>query len=336
MKKKTIINKLDLHIDFLKKHVDLDCPLKSDYIFRDIKRNSDNSESLKYSKLNLLGNFDLITRDNPLEESKVIGLFNRFVSLVNNKAEEAKSEGKDLLILIGESHESQSSLLLELAILTYLKSKTILSNLLVEQSAETVSSYYKYSDSAFGFHFIEGEFIAKNLLNYKLISIDPLHEIGAEGVLGDLRDIGINKAILETVGVNSVAIVGSKHLGHIITDESIKDNFVVLPLDTSSYENKQPRIIQQLTQSLKGLEGYFSKPQDSRIYLEFEQSIESFSVKDIYNIYEYFLPLFLGETFESNNRTFKPDFPSNLENCKGFLDIIKEFMVTATPNMGEL
>jgi hypothetical protein len=158
--------------------------------------------------------YHFIGKNSQLISNELINIKNKFISKLENKLDEADKNGKKLLIVMGEAHNTQHSYLFELMISTILKIHNF-NNLMIEQSSvplnDNLYSIYPY--------------VARQVLKYNLIPIN------SKSANPEIRNEAINKNIASTPNEHSLCQVGADHLKHILACEEIKQKFIIFPID---------------------------------------------------------------------------------------------------------
>jgi hypothetical protein len=184
--------------------------------------------------------------------AQIIDNFKLFTDIYEVKKEEALHANKKLLILLGESHQTGTSLFYEMLILTYLKSQGF-NSLLIETDEQTLE---ELRETNYNSYINYGGKFAVKALEMALIATDSLHKNFESNPQGKGRMEAINKEIAKHNETDQVGIYGHFHLKHISDAEEIKNEFIILPVDVTDnahsfdkYRNLQDRIREALYDS---------------------------------------------------------------------------------------
>ena len=97
---------------------------------------------------------------------------------INYVESEVNQSTKHSLILIGESHSSVESFLIEISVLSYLKQKKLANKVLIEFDTNGVIFYKKHHISEFAA--LDARHFAYDVLNYDLIGFDKYYAYNGE------------------------------------------------------------------------------------------------------------------------------------------------------------
>lgn len=209
---------------------------------------------------------------------KIIEIKNNLEQLIENKLSESLDSNKKLLIVMGESHQTQYSYLFEAIIATTLK-KYDFSLLMIEETSVELS-YNKITSFPY---------LANYAYNYTLTPINS-HEKNPI-----IRNKEINDNIFSSVHDNYLCQVGANHLAHIALSEEIQSKFVILPIDLSLNEALFPKETAAILSNART--SYSDIPGLYRINLD--KSLEQFSMRKVNEIYQQIFP----DIFNINGET---------------------------------
>jgi hypothetical protein len=319
--KQNIKNKLKLYKKNL--DIDLNCP-NGDYIFNKkimyIFEDNDLNIFNLYNIYSAIGEYKIITEPAQISNQELVDKFNTIKLFIHEKQQLANLVGKKLLIIIGEAHNCQKSILFELMLVTYLKAQGM-NSLLVEFNDKEVVDIE--SGNFIGFK-TPADFFAKDVLDFKLTAIDPLKEIfyledNPSKNSKKLRDDAINKAISENSQQNQICLIGANHFKHIINSPIIEDKFVIAAIDVGTDITKNPQeILNILTKEEISIRIAIQQMPES-LTIDLSSSLESFSLGQIYEIYENNIDLLLtGDSKIPSNKIYRSDFVEDTSICEGF------------------
>lgn len=309
-----LINEIKSSIEMFKKSrkMDFNCPFHSHSIvelFHEIKDSLTQKIVPLVEIKEILGIYKLVTKDTLFTVEEIKNNIDVFQRVFAKKKEESLLTGKKILVVIGESHEFQESLFFELLISTILKANGF-NSALVEYNENGLK---KLLDNPSGL--INGlniEFF-KNILNMKLVAVDPLHDEDAEDLLNTPRCEAINKAIAKNSQQDQMVVMGALHLKHIMDSKEINDNFIVMPLRVDCTKEKFPiELVEQIPKDILS---------EEILRLNFHDSVESFSINKLLDVYMNVLPMSVGDEAFSENAIFLSDFSANYAQCKKFDNI---------------
>jgi hypothetical protein len=317
--KQNIKNKLKLYKKNLK--LDLDCPNGNVFLNNKLttisKQNKLNVKDIKLA----IGEYKTITEKTKICNQELVDKFNTIKSFIAEKQELANLTGKKLLIVLGESHHSQKSILFELMLITYLKTQDM-NSLLVEFDNKELNAIINnnYSSELK----TPAHFFAKDVLGYKLTAIDPLKKAfdlddSPTESAYNLRADAINKAISVNHQQNQICIIGANHFKHIINSSIIIDKFVIAAIDVSTDIAKMPKeVLDTITdEAINNSKAIQEMAGNFRIDLS--SSMESFSLGQMYEIYENNLDLLLAQGSQiSTTQIYRSDFVEDTSICEGF------------------
>lgn len=311
-----LIDKIKVAVEEFRKvsKRDFDCPaisFKVNDLFFSIRDSLIKRVILREELREILGVYKLVTQDSGFSAKALYNNFKSFKDEFLQKRKESIAENKKLLVVMGETHDHQDSMFFEFIISTFLKFNGF-NSALIEDNADGIKRVVsKDSDSINGFSII----FCKNVLDMKLIPIDPLHDPDAENLLNIPRCNAINSEIAQNSEQDQMAIVGASHLEHIINSKEISDKFIILPISVSVQESNLPA---ELVKSNRN-EG--TKDHEGILTLSFSNSIESFSLNKLLDIYVEVLPMIIGDEELPDGLNYHSDFSNNYGQCKEFDNI---------------
>ena len=221
--------------------------------------------------------------------SKVCRQIERGINYLESKIETPSNKKK--LIILGESHGSQQSLLFEMAVLSYLKKNNLSNNLLGETD---FSGIYNYLPPSFFGSLLSLNFASWGL-GYKVIACDP--NAKAELVLTNKIDNAprekimfdqIVKAVNQSSDEVNIAIVGSSHLAGISKLAKSSPNLKIVILNTK-YSTDQTYFTS--TDSNGKVTVFQDKEKAKEVKniknIDLGPGIESLSLKQVFDVYDF-------------------------------------------------
>lgn len=267
----------------------LNCPLALQNLLRtikDLKKEPGNCENVwHFSTV-----YKHITQESILYTNKIQENMETFKHLFEEKTEQAKTEGKNLLVILGEMHHYQTTLLAEMIITTILKANGFTSAL-IETSDELLTYINQNPANNLNLYF---SFLAK-VLEMELAPIDPLNNLGG---LGEERSKEINNSIELQKGKDQVLIIGSSHIDHILSADNLKDYFTTLTINV----------------------GHSLAPNDKFLMNWDIGTSESFTLKTMIDIYADVMPDLL-ENSAIIKESYVSDFDKDPSECEYFNNI---------------
>jgi hypothetical protein len=286
--------------------LEMDCPMLS-YVLLHNVHGLRTTQDKKLTLAEIFLDYGWLTNAGTVESSEIQKNVDLFKNAFAEKSATAMSQNKKLLVVMGEMHSYQQSIFYELAITTFLKNHGF-DSMLIEADRKGLNKVHqdKYKIySSFKWSF------AEDVLDIKLIPVDPLNKIGG---LSTARCNAINDAIANNANSNQIAIVGEKHLKHILSSAEINTKFTILSVALALTIDKYPPNI---------LEKYdidFTIPH-STLRLGFSDLIESFSIGKLLSIYQDSLPYFLEQEEKLAENDYYSDFSKNYNQCHAFDNI---------------
>ncbi len=212
---------------------------------------------------------------------------NRFIEIYQNKLAKAEEQGKKLLILLGETHDLQSSTLLEMLFLSYLKTQGF-ENIQSEYEKDFTNRLESGSIKSLGTN------VFHHLFKMKIIPADTNRIKEAVSDTGDVvdysklaaRNSAIKKNIVEKSSDHQVGIFGRDHLLDIANHKPIKDKYVVLPIDVSINVDIAPQELRSVFENSES---------QGTVRFTFDHNIESFTAQRMAEIFGKFLKYKSGE-----------------------------------------
>lgn len=314
-----LIDKIKVDVEKFRKvsKRDFDCPaisFKVNDLFFSIRDSLIKRVIPREDFREMLGAYKLVTQDSSFSGKALYNNFKNFKDAFLQKKKEAVAENKKLLVVMGETHDHQDSMFFEFIISTFLKLNGFNSALIEDNADNIKKTVSKDSDLINGFSTI----FCNNVLDMKLIPIDPLHDPDAENLLNIPRCNAINSEIAQNSQQDQMAIVGASHLEHIINSKEISDQFIVLPINISIQESNLPL---ELVKSHRNNRNGGAEDHEGILALSFNNSIESFSLNKLLDIYVEVLPMIIGDEDLPDGLNYHSDFSNNYGQCKEFDNI---------------
>ncbi len=248
----------------------------------------------------------IITTDSTLNTQEIITKLEHFKEQFKKAKAEAQTQHKKLLVTLGETHNNQESLLLEMIILPFLQQEGI--NLLLTETSQDELEILKvdYKNTATFFSTL----VALHALNMDVRAIDPLNKEKDVEKRFEMRNRKINESILEHSDSDAVAIVGENHLKHIVPSQEIQEKFIILPVLTgyNLYEMGEKMFGNKLLQK-PGIDITNIDAYDMRL----STPVESFSLNKILDIF-----FTLQEDSNNANKKYVADFAKDTTICESF------------------
>jgi hypothetical protein len=328
--KQNIKNKLKLYKKNLELDLDLNCPNGNVFFQNKLHTITEDAKLKKFNQKDMklaIGNYKMITENAKISNQELVDKFNIIKSFIEEKQELANLAGKKLLVAIGESHNSQKSILFELMLLTHLK-KQGMNSLLVEYNDKKLDNVINNNSKHLK---TSAVYFAKDVLGLKLTAVDPLNEImnlvdSRADSFYKLRADAMNQAISKNYQQNQICKVGAMHLKHIMNSPIIEKEFVIAAIDVSADLNKIPLEILD-TYSDDAISGKIAlQEMPGSLKIDLSCSMESFSLGQLYDIYENNLDLLLtGDTHTSASEVYHSEFAEDTSICEGF-DVKENFI----------
>jgi hypothetical protein len=219
--------------------------------------------------------------------SKICSSIDKGINYLESKIE---STSKKKLIILGESHGGQQSLLFEMAALSYLKKNNLSSNLLAETNSIGSFKYFYLPP------FLFDSFLSTNFavwsLGYKVIGFDPYNSLTPSKIDNAAREASMFDQIVQSVNQSSdevnIAIVGSTHLTGISKLAKSSPNLKVVILNTK-YTNIQTYF--SATDSNGKVTVFQDKEKAKEINniksIDLIPGVESLSLKQVFDVYDF-------------------------------------------------
>ena len=239
----------------------------------------------------------------------------------NQALSTAESLDKKLLVLIGESHGTSKSALIEWVLISHLKFLGF--DKILAEYDETMSEQILSDDSSI----IIG---VGGMLLYHFLDMHPVSIDSAKSLLKDSKDSGMWSSTLldsrESIMIhniaasdhdNQVAIVGVNHLKAIADNNQIKEKFVVLPINVSDNLPTIPKEMKILLKLSYPEEGSPPLP-DNTIDYFLTSNIEGFSERKLFQFFYRFISLEAGSKKRSYDEEMYAKFNIASTHCKNF------------------
>lgn len=190
------------------------------------------SKEVTFAILKLIEKHFIIPKEYQVNIATIYMLYEKLKKSIHNELKIAQSQNKHFLVIIGELHDSQFSLLIECLVLLILKELNI-SKLGIELSQ---SKYGTFVKNNYTFPDRDKQYISSDLIPFALelqFSIEPVDldatddedkDTKPEGM--DRRDEGMRSAI-QTITEHSVLIVGYNHLYGLCFQQNYPDHHIV-------------------------------------------------------------------------------------------------------------
>lgn len=211
-----------------------------------------------------------------ISSTQIIEEAKKVFELINSKV---NKNSYNTLLILGESHLSPESFLLENLILTYLKRHNLSNNFLIERSPN-----YDQSTPLNKFQDINPIHFAQHILGYNLLGIDPYNENEEVEAFSSKREIAMGESILnhlkDSNDMVTVASVGMLHLTFFkdnINAMKTAKNSNILLIKLGKYSalfNEEDELVQNRLSKLDSIDG-----------IELNISLEAMSFKQILEIY---------------------------------------------------
>lgn len=276
--------KLDLSKDVL------NCPLMIKYNYDFQVKFSQETCVRKFQENLACYKYKEASTKHSLNANKVCSKLNETIKYIDN---EINISSNKILLILGEKHNSQQSLLLQMSILSHLKNQNLSSKILCEISDKGALLFNKVHPKYYNFlHICK---YASWELGYKVLGYDNQHEVtisNHDNILSKSREDGFKEKILESFAKNfekvTIVTTGMSHLPElqkIKLETSVKlltintaksnqfDNYVV----AFNHDNHERKIINSpLSPKFKAIKSF-----------DLEESIESLTLKQVIELYEY-------------------------------------------------
>lgn len=309
------VNKINKKIANFKSSpkLELNCPrLVNDLMktMNNLLEISYSPQELKQKKYDMIIKYKVLTQANHIESEEIKENIVKFEEILEEKKLQAITEGKKLLILLGENHNLQISTFYEMIFATVLKNQGF-SSVLVEGSKKSLKTFHHDIDkisSQMSWKFME------KILDMNLTPIDPYHHLGD---LGWLRCQSINNAISKNDSENQIAIVGARHLSHIVNSPEVNSKFIIFPVDVSMSYHRYPPEVYNAVSAAKINEWEKDVPQEA-LRPVFTSLIESFSLNKLFEIYTDLLPAIIHQIPFPEDTIYNSDFSEDHSICRMF------------------
>lgn len=312
------------YLSSIKEH--LNCPLGMMEVnsnFHKISNDANNGIlDLPFLK-ETIATFKLANKKAQVSKEQILSNFNIIKKHIDEGLEIAAKDSKPLLVILGESHFFQGSLIFENLVTTYLSDKNW--NQLLAEADQEMLKFYESGFLANYRNIFTGTSFAKHVLDYNLYAIDPANKvmedsIAFEDALSTARNNKMNKAIAQSAdGNHKIAIVGAHHINHIIKSKDILDKFTILPFDISFNFNKLSKDLINAYLDEDKIKSIEIPLDPSVIQIDLTNEFESFSLGQIYDIYQDLLPDVLGNNSNQLTDTvYKSNYAENPEACESY------------------
>lgn len=301
---KTKINKFFKSLKF-----DKNCPvfsLKLTILLHEFMKESENKVINLATLQEIMIYNKIITTDSTLNIKELISKINHFKEQFKKAKTEAQTQNKKLLVTLGETHNNNESLLLEMIILSFLQQEGI--NLLLTETSQDQLESLKVNYKNIATFFSTS--LALHAFNMDVKAIDPLNKEKDVEQHFEIRNRKINESILKHSYSDAVAIVGEHHLTHIVPFQEIQEKFIILPVligyDLYDIGEKMfgKKLLQKPMIDVKNINAC-----DIRL----STSVESFSVNKILEIF-----FALQEDSLDTNKQYVADFAKDTTTCESF------------------
>jgi len=173
----------------------------------------------------------------PIEKEALSSLYDKAHSLIQKELRLAEGEGKKLLIIVGERHDSHNSLISEL-IFGLAAHQLGINDILTETDSHSIIDELLAKPVNLKKLVIEPYEILMPILmkmGGRFYSVDPLRGLG----ISEVRNQAINTKIASLdSNSHSIFFCGSLHLVHLINDDLLQARYRLLPINTVSDLNQ--------------------------------------------------------------------------------------------------
>lgn len=237
-----------------------------------------------------------------IQYEEIHNLLEKFLHEYEEKKLEAIQKNKKLLIVLAEVHKSHTSTMFEALISTILKYKDI-NSILMEADEEMINSFHNDYSEDFQLHFF------KEILSLEFKIADPLRAKCKNNPLNIERIEGINTAIANYSDKDQLAIMGERHLKHIVYSVIINDKFVILPIYVDNpVKSEIAKSFYDMARSMFKLPKIYNKELLGVVNLGEVIDFDHFTQEQLLEIYSIFIA-----DLHSHNVSLNTKFTSQVE-----------------------